>query len=94
LQTRNAQGFSPKAIGAIFNNANKGKLINQPFEAANSIVVIRVDDITTTSVITGELETQKAQVRMATKSLQMQYSSPIRIMRNIANIKDNRRKFY
>jgi peptidyl-prolyl cis-trans isomerase D len=94
MQTRNAQGFSPKAIGAIFNNANKGKLINQPFEAANSIVVIRVDDITTTSVITGELETQKAQVRMATKSLQMQYSSPIRIMRNIANIKDNRRKFY
>jgi len=94
MQTNNRYGFSPKAIGAIFNNANKGKLINQPFGGVNSIVVIRVDDITTTSVLSGDMESQKAQLRLMTKGMQSQFSSPVMILRKNANIKDNRRNFY
>lgn len=94
MQVRNQYDFSPKAIGAIFNNANKGKLIGQPFGGLKNIIIIRVDDITTTSVLSGDMETQKAQLRMMTKGMQSQFSSPVLILRKIANIKDNRRNFY
>jgi len=94
MQIRNQYGFSSKAIGAVFNNANKGKLISQPFAGANSIIVIRVDDITSTPVLTGSVESHQARMRTETKGLQTQYSNPIMIKRKIANIKDNRRNFY
>ena len=94
MQIRNQYGFSPKAIGAIFNSANKGKLITQPFAGSNSVVVIRVDDITSTSVLTGDIESQKAQMRLNTRGMQTQFSNPVMLLRKGAKIKDNRRDFY
>lgn len=94
MQIQNSYGFSPKAIGAIFNNANKGKLINQPFVGLNGVIVIRVDDLTSTSVLTGDVESQRNQMILMRKGMQSQSSNPIQLMRKIANIKDNRRDFY
>ena len=56
--------------------------------------VVRVDDLTTTSVIGADIEMQKAQMRQRAKQMQSFYSSPIKLMREQATIKDYRRNFY
>jgi peptidyl-prolyl cis-trans isomerase D len=94
MEIRNGFGFPSKAIGAIFNSANKGKLITEAFAADDKVFIIRVNDLTSTSVLAGDIESQKARMRQMTMGLQTQFSSPILIMRGIANIKDNRRNFY
>jgi peptidyl-prolyl cis-trans isomerase D len=83
-----------KVLGAIFNSANKGKVISEPIAGREAVYVVRVDDLTTTSVPGADVEMQKAQMRQRAKQMQSLYSSPIKLMRDQATIKDNRRSFY
>ncbi|HKC35547.1 MAG TPA: hypothetical protein VKB95_05765, partial [Chitinophagaceae bacterium] len=83
-----------KVLGAIFNTTNKGKVISEPIAAKDAVYAIRVDDLTTTSVVGADVEMQKAQMRQRAKSMQSFYSPPTKIMREVAKIKDNRRNFY
>jgi peptidyl-prolyl cis-trans isomerase D len=83
-----------KVLGAIFNTANKGKVVSEPIAAKDAVYVIRIDDLTTTSVIGADIEMQKAQMRQRAKQMQSFYSSPIKLMRDQATIKDYRRNFY
>ena len=87
-------GFEPKVLGAVFNPTNKGKLISEPIVGSNGVYVVRVDDLTTTSVVNGDIESQQSQMRQRAKQMQSFYSSPIAVMRKTAKIKDNRRNFY
>ena len=82
-----------KVLGAIFNPANKGKIVPEPIAGRDAVYVIRVDDLTTTSV-NADIVSQQAQLRQRSKQMQSFYSSPIAIMRKTATIKDNRRNFY
>ncbi len=83
-----------KALGAIFNPSNKGKVVPEPIAANNAVYVIRVDDITSTSVDVADIKLKQDQLRVRAKQMQGFYSSPINIMRKTATIKDNRRNFY
>jgi len=83
-----------KVLGAIFNASNKGKVISEPIAGRDAVYVVRVDDLTTTSVPGADIEMQKEQMRQRAKQMQSFYSSPIKLMRDQATIKDNRRNFY
>jgi peptidyl-prolyl cis-trans isomerase D len=92
-------GYEPKVLGAVFNPANKGKLINQPIVGQNGVYVVRVDDQSTTPVETANIEDQRKQLEMQMQSQlrqQMQYGvNPILDpLKKNAKIKDNRAKFY
>jgi len=83
-----------KVLGAAFNIANKGKVIGEPIAGREAVYVVRVDDLTTTSVAVADIEMQKAQMRQRAKQMQSFYSSPIKLLKDQATIKDNRRSFY
>ena len=83
-----------KVLGAVFNIANKGKVISEPIAGRDAVYVVRVDDLTTTSVAIADIEMQKDQMRQRAKQMQSFYSSPIKLMKDQATIKDNRRNFY
>jgi len=83
-----------KVLGAVFNIANKGKVVSEPIAGSTAVYVIRVDDLTTTSVAIADIEMQKSQLRQRAKQMQSFYSSPIKLMKDQATIKDNRRNFY
>ena len=83
-----------KVLGAVFNTANKGKVISEPIAGRDAVYVVRVDDLTTTSVVGADIEMQKVQMRQRAKQMQGFYSSPIKLMREQATIKDYRRNFY
>ena len=83
-----------KVLGAAFNIANKGKVISEPIPGRDAVYVVRVDDLTTTSVAVADIEMQKNQMRQRAKQMQSFYSSPAKLMKEQATIKDNRRNFY
>ena len=83
-----------KVLGAAFNLANKGKVISEPIPGSDAVYVVRVDDLTTTSVAVADIEMQKNQMRQRAKQMQSFYSSPVKLMKEQATIKDNRRNFY
>src|SRR6187399_1094346 len=83
-----------KVLGAAFNLANKGKVISEPIAGRDAVYVVRVDDLTTTSVAVADIQMQKEQMRQRAKQMQSFYSSPVKLMKDEATIKDNRRNFY
>jgi len=83
-----------KVLGAAFNMANKGKVISEPIAGRDAVYVVRVDDLTTTSVAVADIDMQKSQMRQRAKQMQSFYSSPIKLLKDEATIKDNRRSFY
>ena len=83
-----------KVLGAAFNIANKGKVISEPIAGRDAVYVVRVDDLTTTSVAIADIEMQKAQMRQTKQMRSGSLSSPIKLMKDQATIKDNRRNFY
>jgi peptidyl-prolyl cis-trans isomerase D len=83
-----------KVLGAAFNIANKGKVISEPIAGRDAVYIVRVDDLTTTSVAVADIQMQKDQVRQRAKQMQSFYSSPVKLMKDQATIKDNRRNFY
>ncbi len=95
-------GYEPRVLGAIFNPANKGKVIPEAIEGLNGIYVIRVEDVTTTSVTAGSIADQRKQRADQMK----QYISnpggqfgpnptyPVTVLKNTATIKDNRAKIF
>jgi peptidyl-prolyl cis-trans isomerase D len=83
-----------KVLGAIFNQSNKGKVISEPIPGRDAVYIVRVDDLTTTSVAVVDIEMQKNQMRQRAKQMQSFYSSPVKLMKEQAKIKDNRRNFY
>ena len=97
-------GLGPEArvIGAAFNPANKGKVIPEALEGQSGVFVVRVNDLTATSVVAGDIEEQRrameAQARQRTigfSDMMGQQTPPyMTTLRKVSKIKDNRSKFY
>lgn len=86
-------GYEVKVIGAVFNPANKGKLVPEALEGQAGVYVIRVDNIDTTPVDVAGIEDQRRMLQMQARQT-MQYRSPLLALRKAADIEDNRAEFY
>ncbi len=92
-------GFEPKILGAIFNPANKNKVVAEPIAGTNGVYAIRVENTTTVPVDAANIEEQRKMMEQQAKqglmSQMQQGSNPfIETLKRAANIKDNRYKFY
>jgi peptidyl-prolyl cis-trans isomerase D len=92
-----ALGYEPKVTGAVFNPANKGKVVPEVLEGSNGVYVVQVNNVTTTPVTAGSVEEQrKAKYEQGKQFLSNPNapSNPVTILRQAATIKDNRAKIY
>ena len=86
-------GYEGKVIGAIFNPANKGKVVPEAIEGQSGVYVVRVDAINTTPIQTAGLEQQRDMLKQQARQGLM-YRNPIQALQEAADITDNRAKFY
>ncbi len=86
-------GFEGKVIGAVFNAANKGKVVPEPIEGQAGVYVLRLENISATAIDNANIETQRQMMQMQTRQGMMQ-RSPAEALKEAADIKDNRTKFY
>jgi peptidyl-prolyl cis-trans isomerase D len=100
-----AISYESKVIGAIFNPANKGKVVSEAIEGQGSVYVIRVDNVAATVVenadVLGQKRLMESQGRMSIlmsnqfgNSFGQRQYDPALVLRKAAKIKDNRNKFY
>lgn len=93
-QTTNAaRGLSnePKVVGAIFNAANRNKVIPYVIEGNSGIFVVRVDNVTATPVGDANVDEQRKTRFQQGRSRQ---ASPLENLREAATIKDRRIEFF
>lgn len=86
-------GYETKVIGAVFNPANKGKVVAEPIEGQAGVYVVRVDNVGTTPVEAANIQQQRQALQMQARQMMM-YRSPIQALQEAAEVKDNRSKFY
>jgi len=93
-------GFEPRVLGAVFNPANKGKVVPAPLIGSTGVFVVRVDNQTTTPVEAANVEEQRKMLETQSRQglmsqIQQGQGNPITdVLRKAADIKDNRAKFY
>ena len=85
-------GYEPKVLGAIFNPANKGKVVPEPIPGTSAVYAIRVDNQTTTPVESAGIEEQRRMLEMQARQAGM--NQLIEALKSSAKIKDNRAEFY
>jgi peptidyl-prolyl cis-trans isomerase D len=102
----NPISYDPTIVGAIFNPANKGKIVNEPLEGRyGGVYVVRVDSVTATVVENADVNAQRQNLESQTRMrilMSNQYSQygygqqydPAAVLRKAATIKDYRNKFY
>jgi peptidyl-prolyl cis-trans isomerase D len=88
-----ALGYELKVLGAAFNPANKGKVVTEALEGQAGVYVLRVNNVGTTPVMTGSIEEQRTMLQMQARQAMM-YRPPTETLKESAEIKDNRAKFY
>lgn len=81
----------PRVLGAIFNPANKGKIV--VVEGTNGIYVVRVDNVMATAVADANVVEQR-KARSQQMEQQSLYRSPIEALKKGASIKDKRSEFF
>lgn len=86
----NALGYEPRVTGAIFNPANKGKVVPEALEGQSGVYVVRVDNITSTAVTTGSVADRRKSMADTRKGTY----NPIDALKKIATIKDKRIERY
>jgi peptidyl-prolyl cis-trans isomerase D len=86
-------GFEGKVIGAVFNPANKGKLVPEAIKGQAGVYVLRVENINATPIDNANIELQRQMMQMQTRQAAMQ-RSPAEALKEAADIKDNRTDFY
>ena len=92
-------GYEPKVLGAAFNPANKGKVVTEPLSGSSGVFVLRVDNVGTTPIDAANIEQQRQMMEMQVRQQLMQqmnqgYNPIIETLKRVANVKDNRSKFY
>ncbi|HVE60908.1 MAG TPA: hypothetical protein VNA26_03765, partial [Chitinophagaceae bacterium] len=86
-------GFEGKVIGAVFNPANKGKIVPEAIEGQAGVYILRVENISATPVENANIEMQRQIMQMQARQAATQ-RSPTEALKEAADIKDNRSKFY
>ncbi|TCZ70484.1 peptidylprolyl isomerase [Flaviaesturariibacter aridisoli] len=89
----NVLGFEYKVIGASFNPANKGKVVNEAIEGQGAVYVLRVDNVSAAAAEAAGIEQQRALLMQDARQRAGQ-ASPIEALKKAASIKDYRAKFY
>jgi peptidyl-prolyl cis-trans isomerase D len=90
-------GYEPRVSGAVFNPANKGKIVPEVLEGQNGVYVIRVDSVSATPVTAGDVAEQRKNMYQQTKQY---YSNPqapaypVNALKKAATIKDKRSNRY
>ena len=90
-------GYEPRVTGAAFNPANTGKVVPEVIEGLGGVFVVRVDNLSTTPVMDGDLNTQRQTRYQQTKqgySNQYSPNNPLSVLRSTATIKDKRYERY
>jgi peptidyl-prolyl cis-trans isomerase D len=90
-------GFEPRVSGAVFNPANKGKVVPEVLEGFNGVYVIRVESVSATPNVNGDIAEQRKTLYQQT----IQYLNnpqapayPLKALRKAASIKDKRSERY
>jgi peptidyl-prolyl cis-trans isomerase D len=86
----NTLGYEPRVTGAIFNPANKGKVISEALEGQSSVFVVRVDNLTATAVTAGSVADQ----RKAMADQKRNQMNPLDGLKKAASITDKRSERY
>lgn len=92
-------GFEGKVIGAAFNPANKGKVVNEAIEGQTGVYVLRVENTFTTPIAAANVEEQRRQLEMQSRQQimsQMQYGGNpfMAALKKQADIEDRRARFF
>jgi peptidyl-prolyl cis-trans isomerase D len=86
-------GFESKVIGAVFNPANKGKVVPEAIEGQSGVFVVRVNNVSAMPVGNADIDQQRRMMVMQARQ-GMMYRNPVEALKQDAKIKDNRAKFY
>ena len=89
-----AIGGEPKVIGAAFNPSNKGKVVPESIAGRGGVFVVRVDNETTTPVSDANVADQRKSRYQLAKQTAAYRQTALAILKESANIKDERIKFF
>ncbi|MBI5858285.1 MAG: SurA N-terminal domain-containing protein [Sphingobacteriales bacterium] len=84
-------GFEPRVRGAAFNQANKGKVVNEALEGVSGVYVISVENVTATASAEGTVADQR---KMRADIGKQTSPGPMEALKNAATIKDKRKERY
>ena len=97
MNSTSTLGYEARISGAVFNPANKGKVVPEALEGVSGVYVIRVENVSATASMTGEISEQRKNMYQQTK----QYISnpqapgyPVNALKKAAKIKDKRSNRY
>ncbi len=83
-------GYEPRVNGAVFNPANKGKVIAEPLEGVSGVYVLRVDTVSATAISDANVSTQRKTMYQQAKQNSMYNNPVITALKNAATISDKR----
>lgn len=83
-------GTEPRVRGAIFNPANKGKIVPEAIAGQSGVYVVQVEAVTATPVTTGSVADQRKEQADQKKGM----ANPVEPLKKMAKIKDNRNERY
>jgi peptidyl-prolyl cis-trans isomerase D len=86
-------GFESKVIGAIFNPDNSGKVVKEAIAGQSGVFVLQPGTISATTVANADVAQQREMMQAQARQMSM-YRSPVEALKNNADIKDNRSRFY
>jgi peptidyl-prolyl cis-trans isomerase D len=86
-------GYELKVVGAAFNPAVKGKVVQEALEGQAGVYVLKVNNTAAVPVPAASIEEQRRMLEMQARQ-GMMYRSPTQALRKSAEIKDYRSKFY
>lgn len=90
-------GYEPKVSGAAFNPANKGKVVPEGLEGISGVYVLRVDNVSATSITQGDIGEQRKSMGQQKKieiSNPQSPAYPINSLQKAATIRDKRSEIY
>jgi peptidyl-prolyl cis-trans isomerase D len=85
--------FESKVIGATFNPANNGKVVNEAIAGTNGVYVLRVNSTYTVPVEMANPDDVRQSLEAKARQMST-YSSPVEALKKKAKITDNRAKFF
>ncbi|MBN9385672.1 MAG: SurA N-terminal domain-containing protein [Chitinophagaceae bacterium] len=85
-------GMEPKVVGSAFNKTLVGKPVSQPIAGNGGVFLIKVDNVSATSNPNADLQQQRFVQTQQEKS-RISYML-MDALRKLAEVKDNRGKFY
>ena len=92
-----ALSFEPRVLGAVFNPANKGKVVPEALEGNSGVYVVLVESVSATAVTDANVADQRKLLAEQGKRVisdQRSPGYPVNALRKAATIKDKRTERY